>query len=198
MFTLTEEEKKALLNHSDAAVVAATKKLIAAEESGEFVPKSRLADVLKDKKIAEDALAKLEADRKKKEEDALRASGDLGKLLDAEKKAREEDRIAHEQTKAQLEIEKKEADQSRAYKKAAVESVKKQMGDKWLPEYETFSLESLAKLPGITLPTIGVETGAARPITPPAKDFAKMDSKDFQKEVEAAKRGELKTDTTNK
>jgi outer membrane translocation and assembly module TamA len=152
MFTLTKEEVEKLSTSSDPAIAAVAQKLKKAEEDGEFVPKSRMAELNQAKKEMEAQLKIVEDAKKKAAEDEARKNGELDKLLAAEK-------LARETAEATLAAEKKEADQYRAYRKSAVEEVKKQMGDKWLPEFETFSLESLAKLPGATLPKIGVETG---------------------------------------
>lgn len=182
MFTLAKEVVESLLKHSDPAVVAATKNLLAAEESGEFVPKSRLSEVSKAKKELEDKLKKFEDEQKKAEEEKARASGELDKLLQAEKKARTE-------AETRLAEESKLAEQYRAYHKSSVDAVKKQLGDKWLPEFETFSLESLAKLPGVELPKLGVNTAA--PALPADKYFTR-------EQIEALSQSEMKGDVLKK
>lgn len=154
MFTLTEVEVELLTKSTDSAIAAAAQKLKKAEQDGEFIPKSRLSEVSKIKKELEDKLKKFEDEQKKTEEDKARAAGELDKLLDAEKKARTT-------AEAKLVEETKLADQYRAYHKSAVEAVKKQLGDRWLTEFETFSLESLAKLPGVDAQKLGVVTTAA-------------------------------------
>lgn len=103
-----------------------------------------------------DKLRKHEDAEKKKEEEEAKKKGEFEKLLEAEK-------TEHDKTKIQLEAEKKEADAYRAYRKSAVEAIKKQMGDKWLPEYETFSLESLSKLSGLAIPFVGVINSGGKP-----------------------------------
>ena len=67
-------------------------------------------------------------------------------------------------TKKELEDEKKIADQHRAYHKSIVDQIKKNMGDKWLPEYETFSLESLGKIAGEGTLLLNVIGTAGRPL----------------------------------
>jgi hypothetical protein len=37
------------------------------------------------------------------------------------------------------------------------------MGDKWLSEYESFSIESLSKVAGVTVPLLGVINAAPKP-----------------------------------
>jgi hypothetical protein len=154
MFTLTKEQIETLTKSTDPAIAAVASTLKKAEEEGEFIPKSRLSEVTKAKGELERKLAAFEAEQKKKEEDKARAAGELDKLLEAEKKARVE-------AETKLAEETKVADQHRAFHKTAVEAVKKQLGDKWLAEFETFSLESLYKLPGVDLPKLGVVTTAA-------------------------------------
>lgn len=151
MFTLTKEEVEKLLASADPAIAAVAQKLKKAEEDGEFVPKSRLTDISKTKRELEDQLKAIEDAKKKAAEDEARKNGELDKVLLAEKSAREA-------AEKKLAEESKDAEAYRGYRKSAVETVKKQMGDKWLPEFETFSLESLAKLPGAALPKVGVDT----------------------------------------
>jgi hypothetical protein len=148
MFTLTDAEKNVLLNSAEPAVVAATKKLIAAEESGEFVPQSRLKAEIKEAKEAQKKLAEIEAAKKLAEEEEAKKKGEFEKLLETEK-------AAHQKTQAERDADKVDAEAFRKAKKEAVEAVKKLLGDKWLPEYETFSLESLGKIAGTQLPIIG-------------------------------------------
>jgi hypothetical protein len=182
MFTLDQNEIDSLLKHSDPAVVAATKKLLKAEEDGEFVPKSRLSEMSKARKELETKIATFEAEQKKIAEDKARAAGELDKILEAEKKARVE-------AETKLAEETKMADQFRTFRKSAIESVKKQLGEKWVPEFETFSLESLSKLPGVTLPLLGVTTTA--PTIPAGKYFTRA-------EIEALSPSEMKGDVLKK
>jgi hypothetical protein len=182
MFTLTDVEKELLLKSSDPAIVAATQKLIKAEADGEFVPKSRLSEVSKAKKELEEKLKKFEDDQKAAEEEKARKSGELDKLYQAEKTARAA-------AEAKLAEETKVADQHRAHLKSTVEAVKKQLGDKWLPEFENFSLESLMKLPGVDVQKIGVLTGA--PVLPADKYFTR-------EQIEAMPESEMKGKTLEK
>jgi integrase len=173
MFTLTQEEIT-LLN-SDPKFAAVALKLKEAEEKGEFVPKSRFNDELKLKKELETRLAEIEKVKKLEEEDKARKAGELDKLLEAEKKAFVE-------LEAKFEAEKKEADLYRSYRVAALVEAKKQLKDNWLPEYESFSLESLGKLPGVTIQKVGIDTGKHPP--PPPDTFTREQvSKMTQAEV---------------
>ena len=156
MFTLTKEEVELLMKSSDPAVVAATKKLIEAEEKGEFIPKSRLQKELDANKAIATKLAEYESAQKLAEEEKAKKNGELDKIL----KLREDELSA---SKLALEAEKKEADQFRAFRKTAIEAVKKQMGEKWLPEYENFSIESLSKIAGQTVPIIGTINAGGKP-----------------------------------
>jgi hypothetical protein len=182
MFTLTDAEVEALSKSTDPVIAASALKLKKAEEDGEFIPKSRLAEVTKARKDLETRLAAFEAEQRKKEEDKARAAGELDKLLEAEKKARTD-------AETKLAEETKLADAYRAHHKTAVEAVKKQLGDKWLPEFETFSLDSLYKLPGVDAQKLGVTTTA--PALPADKYFTR-------EQIEAIPQSEMTGDVLKK
>jgi dsDNA-specific endonuclease/ATPase MutS2 len=156
MFTLTKEEVEKLLTHADPAVVAATKKLIAVEEAGEFVPKSRLTQETKEAKELREKLESFEKAQKQTEEDRLKKSGEYEKLLDEEKKA-------HLKTQQERDEEKKLADELRKLRTNAIESYKKKLGDKWDDSYMTLPLEALAKIAGQEEPIIPTAKGAGKP-----------------------------------
>lgn len=151
MYTLPKEEVDLLINNPDPKVAAAALKLKQSEEKGEFVPRSRVNDLTQEKTALETKLKEIEDERKKAEEDKLRQSGEIGKLLDAEKASK----LALQK---QFDEEKKIADAHRAYRQSVVESVKAKLGDKWLPEYDSFSLESLSKIAEANNMKIGVDS----------------------------------------
>ena len=119
------------------------------------------------KKQVEDLEKKLKAfEEVKKTEEEKKAleEGKYKELLEAQKKDAEA-------LKLQLEAEKKEADAYRDYRKLVVEKVKEKLGDKWLPEYESFSLESLSKVAGSNVQLLGVDT--TPPSLPPKEFYTK-------------------------
>jgi hypothetical protein len=183
MFTLTKEEVDLLMNSTDPKIAAAAKKLKEAEEKGEFVPKSRIDHLttelkkLKDdqqviadaKKVAEDAAAKATL------EEAAR-KGEWQKIIDAEKAKTEAEKVAREKVEKELNDLKPLADQAKKYRDIVIAKVKEKMGDKFLSEYETFSLESLGKL--VPEAIIGTEKTLGGPV--PKTDVKSMDEKSFR------------------
>ncbi len=156
MFTLTQQEVEVLLKSDNPAVVAATQKLIAAEKSGEFVPKSRLTQESIEAQSAKQKLAEIEAAQQNAEEERLQKNGEIENLLEAEK-------LAHQKTQAERDEEKRLADELRKLRKNAMETYKKQLGDKWDDSYETLPLEALAKIAGQQVPIIGTITAGGKP-----------------------------------
>ena len=156
MFTLSEVEKQALLNSTDPAVVASTKKLIAAEEAGEFVPKSRLNQVLTDAKTATDELARINAEKKQKEDDEAKKRGEYEKLLEAEK-------AAHVADLEKAKADEADAKELRAAKKAAVEEIRKKMGNRWDDSFIALPLEALAKIAGEPISILNTSAPAPKP-----------------------------------
>jgi len=156
MFTLEQQEVDLLLKSADPAVVAATQKLIAAEKSGEFVPKSRLTQESKEAKELREKLEAFEKAQLKAEEDRLKKAGEFEKLLEEEKKA-------HLKTQQERDEEKKLADELRTLRTNAIESYKKKLGDKWDDSYKTLPLEALAKIAGQEEPIIPTAKGAGKP-----------------------------------
>jgi hypothetical protein len=179
MYGLTEAEVNAMLTSTDAAVAGAAKKLKAAEEAGEFIPKSRLAKEIQEAKEAQAKLAAIEAAQKTAEDERMRKNGEIEKLLESE-------RTDHAKTKAERDAEKKEADEYRKLRKATIESYKKQLGDKWRDSYETLPLEDLAVIAGQQIPILGVITAGGKPPEVPSEIEA------LQKQVvEAQKAGRI-------
>jgi hypothetical protein len=160
MFTLTEVETNDLLNSTDPKAAAVALKLKAAEEKGEFVPKSRMTDLTKEVKDLTKKLADIDATTKAAEDAKLKAEGDTTKLLERE--------MAEKETlKAQLEAEKKDADAHRAFRASAVEQIKTKMGDNWRESYASLPLEDLAAMAETEVPLLKVvTTGGRPPVTP--------------------------------
>jgi len=158
MFNLTDAEVTALMNSTDPIVAAAAKKLKEAKEKGDFIPKSRLDQEIEKAQEATKKLTEIEEARKKKEQDEALKNGEFQKLLEAEQ-------AAHKADLEKLEQEKKTADQMRAYHKTVLEAAKAKLTKegKWLPEYETFSLESLVKVSEIPNPIIKTADGGGKP-----------------------------------
>jgi hypothetical protein len=156
MLGLSDVEVKALESSTDPAVVAATKKLKEVVESGEFIPKSRLNDEIKQAKDLQKKLALIEDAQKKADEEKARQNGELDKLL----KTRETELATVTQL---LETEKKDAEAYRKLRTSALETYKKQMGDTWDDSMALLPLETLAKLSGSTVTPLGVFAPAGKP-----------------------------------
>jgi len=184
MALLTEEELKAM--EANPATAAIAKKL---RDAGDFIPKSRFDEVNEERKKHADALAKIEADRKAAEDEAARRAGDFDKL-EKERQAK----IA--ELEKQFADEKKVADQFREAQKQRVEKMKKDFGDAWLPEYESFTPSSLDKLEEQRQAAAKMK-GTPDSSTPGKvigeKPWAEMTPAERERMVESAKRGELKT-----
>jgi hypothetical protein len=163
MYTLTTEEVDLLTKNPDPKIAAVALKLKESEEKGEFIPRTRLQKELELKKSLEDKLKEIEDNKKKEEEEKAKKNGEFETLL----KTRDEELA---QNKIQLEEEKKMADNYRAYHRAVIEDVKKQLNDKWNDEFEKLSLDALLKLPGVTAPKVGVDVGNSK---------SKSDDKEF-------------------
>lgn len=112
----------------DPALAAVAEKL----ESEQFIPKSRFDEVNLKAKEAADALVKAESERAQRQQELEQQA--------------EDERRKRKTLEQQLATEKAEADRFREYRKTKLNAFKDQFGDEWLPEYETFSLESLEKL----------------------------------------------------
>lgn len=107
------------------------------------------------KKLNEELQEKLKAYEEKERianEEKARQTGELDKLLEAEKKARADAEL-------KLKAENKDAELYRQYRQSVLTEVKKELGDRWLPEYETFSIESLSKISGMSIARVGVDVG---------------------------------------
>lgn len=139
MFTLNQEEDELLLKNADPKIAAVALKLKKAEDDAEFIPRTRLAKEISEKKELDEKLKVIEATKKADEEKRLKEIEDLNNLL----KTREGEL---NETKTKFDEEKKVADSHRNYHKSVVESLKKNLGDDFLPEYENFSLDSLHKI----------------------------------------------------
>lgn len=122
------------------------------------IPKTRFDEVNKALKEAKAQLEKVETDRKAEEEKRLREKEDFKALADKVMAEKSDLLKLFEQEKAV-------ADQHREYRKAKIEAFKEQMGDDWLPEYESFSLESLEKLVG-KQSKVGVDARGPQKVTP--------------------------------
>jgi len=130
MAVLTSEEIKALKDSGNEALAAIALKL----ESSNYVPQDRFNEKNAEAKAAQDALAKIKADAEAVEAERMAKQGEYKALAD----------------KAQAELEKIKpfADQFNAIRTRKIEELKKSLGDDFLPEYESFSLESLEKVGG--------------------------------------------------
>jgi hypothetical protein len=180
---VTDEELKILESTPEGAAVA--KKL---REAGDYIPKSRFDEVNERAKASADALAKYDAEKKAAEDDKARKAGEFEKIESTHKaRIAELEKIAAD--------EKKVADEYRTAKQARIDTMKKEFGDAWLPEYESFSIASLDKIQAQRKP--GQPSGkpdAGRPGAPVGgKDWAQMTNAERESMIEAAKRGELKT-----
>ena len=182
MAILTDDERAALEKNPDTAAIA--KKL---QDMGDYIPKTRFDEVNEERKRHEAALAKIESDRKAADDERARKAGEFEKL-DAERNAR----IAElEKTAAN---EKAVADQYRAEQRAKVDAFKKDFGDDWLPEYESFSVASLDK---IAAQRAASRTNRGKPDTGrhasgvAGKPFADMTPVEQQQYIDRAKRGEF-------
>lgn len=198
MSFLTKEELELLKGHTDLAAVA--EKL----EKGQFIPKDRFDEVNKKAKEATDFIKKFEEDRKAEEEklkadkDKLEAermskAGEWKELLEKEKKEKTEALVKAEDTQKRFNSEKEVADQYRLWHKATVDKIKEALADKWLPEYETFSIDSLEKIAVQFGHESIVDTSKLKPSnkkTPPKK-WDDMTAEEFAKEQELGKQGKL-------
>jgi hypothetical protein len=107
--------------------------------SEQMIPKGRFDEVNTARKQAEERLATLEKAEAEKEAKRLAESGEYKTL--AQKEKERADTLA-----ADLEKEKKVADNYRALRTAKVETLKKDFGDSWLDEFASFELPALEKL----------------------------------------------------
>lgn len=191
MFTLSKEEVEFLLTNPDSKIAAVAQKLKEAESRGEFIPKPRFQKELEERKALEDRLKAIEEKEKAAAEEKARKDGELDKILAQEREALAAEKAEKEALAKQLEEEKSIADSFRAYRKTVVDAVKKQLGNKWLPEFENFSLESLQKIPGVTLPKIGVD--GSKPAIPEGEFYTKdqvekMSKAEIQANLEKVKK----------
>ena len=194
LFALSQQEADALLNSTDPVVAAAAKKLKATEEGGEFVPKSRLTQehIKAAKKILgtswkseyesltsdklNEVVSAFELEVATKEQERLRKAGDFETLLATERGKTETERIAREKVEKQLNELKPLADQATKLRENVLKIAKEKLGpDKWLPEYDNFSLESLGKL--VPESIIGTEKAPGGPT--PKTNVKEMDQKAF-------------------
>lgn len=107
--------------------------------SEQMIPKGRFDEVNTARKQAEERLAKLEAAEVEKEQKRLAEAGEFKTL--AQKEKDRADTLA-----ADLEKEKKVADNYRALRTAKVETLKKEFGDAWMDEFSSFEMPALEKL----------------------------------------------------
>lgn len=173
MGLLTDEQLKAIEGLPDG-------KAIAEKLSGDFIPKSRFDEVIGEKNKHAEALAKIEADRKAAEDDRARKAGEFEKLAAADKA-----RIA--ELEKGMADEKAIADLYRASHAARIAAMKKDFGDAWLPEYETFSMTSLDKLAESHKKATPGKTDNGRPGPVAAKPWDQMTSAERNKMIEDVK-----------
>lgn len=155
-----------------------------------MIPKARFDEINEKLKATNEALAKIEADRKKESDDQLRKKGEFEKLYaTAEERAKK--------LEADYKTEKEIADKYRARREAKLTELKKAAGEKWIQEYEGFSLESLEKLEGQLAgsPKPGVGGGRPTPGGPATKPIATMTSKEFEQYLADVKAGRAQIQT---
>lgn len=178
---LSDDELKAISATPDGAAIA--KKL---QDMGDFIPKSRFDEVNNRMKEHADALAKIDAERKAADDERARKAGEFEKL-DAGYKAR----IA-ELEKAHAD-EKRVADEFRAARQARVDTLKKEFGDDWLPEYESFSIASLDKIAAARVDRSngkGKPDGGKPGVSYGGKSWAEMTPAERERMIQAVKSGE--------
>lgn len=191
---LPDNELQELLSHTDPKVAGAAKKLKDLKDSGQYIPKAKF-DELNTKLAnakAESETAIAEAQRKLTEAEqratAAAASGGAA--------AQEASRLA-EQRKAELEALKAEHEKIKPlatnyenYRKAKVTTLKEKLGDKFLPEYEGFSVESLEKLIGAAGET-QIDTDGHQPGKIFTKPVSDQSPAEIEKTIADAKAGRL-------
>ncbi|MEE9586221.1 MAG: hypothetical protein V3W09_04895 [Nitrososphaerales archaeon] len=196
MSFLTKEELEALKKHADLAAVA--KKL----EDGQFIPKDRFDEVNKKAKDNADRLKKLEDERtdaaekervaaEKLESERLSKAGEWEKLMGLERVKTADEATKRKQAETELAAEKEVANQHRQYRKERIEVIKTAMGDKWVPEYENFSITSLEKIASDAGHKVDTFTKPPSHQKPEPTDYSKMSGADFAKVEEQARRGQL-------
>jgi len=147
MAVLTPDEIKILKDSGNEGLAAIALKL----ESTNLIPQDRFNEVLKRAKDAEDAHTALVTQREKEDAEKMAKQGEYKTLAE---KAKAE----NEQLQKKLEEESALANQTRELKAAKVAKLKDDMGEDFLPEYESFSLASLEKLSVKKAPAPGTET----------------------------------------
>jgi hypothetical protein len=126
------------------------------------IPKARFDEVNERMKEAEKQLAEIKAAEEKVKQDDLKAKGEFQKVAEEEARKRAE-------LQAQFDSLKPKADQLDAFLKARREEAKKVLKDAWLPEYDTFSLESLEKLLKLHVAPVVPGVDGSRPSLPVGK-----------------------------
>lgn len=198
MSFLSKEESEALKKNPDLAAVA--EKL----EKGQFIPKDRFDEVNKKAKEAVDAVKKFEdernaeAERVKAEKERVEAermskAGEWSKINEAEKLKTTEALAKLSETQKELVSEKGVADMYRTWHKSKADKIKEALADKWLPEYESFSIDSLEKIAVQFGHEDVVDTSTLQPNKKkePPKSYDEMTPEEFAKVQEDAKRGKL-------
>ena len=171
------QDQIAKLKEVDPQLAAEAEKL----DSGLYIPKERFDEVNTKAKEAAEKLAAREAAEKKAADEKLVKDGEFQKLLETERAERAKE-------KAQLEAEKKTADEYRALRTEELEAAKKQLGDKWLPEFDDLSLASIRKLVGDKSPVLRTDGGGPGG-QGKARDYSAMDDKQFEAEINRVKSG---------
>lgn len=196
MSFLTKEELEALKNDPKLAAVA--EKL----EKGQFIPKDRFDEVRLAGKEATDRLKKLEDERadaaekerlalEKAESERLSKAGDWDKVLAQERGRTADEATKRKQAETELAAEKEVANEHRQYRKERIEVIKTAMGDKWVPEYENFSITSLEKIASDAGHKVDTFTKPPSHQKPEPVDYSKMSGADFAQIEEQGRRGLL-------
>lgn len=129
-----------------------------------------------EKEGLETEIADLKSQLKELQDADAERKGDLEKLLNDKK-------IEIEDLTGQLNSVKGEADNWKKYKESRIESVKKEMGDKWRESYANLPLEDLEALPATLAPPKVPDTDGGG-----GKEDAKTVSKNLTAEEKAKAR----------
>jgi len=178
---LTDDEFKVLESTPDGAAVA--KKL---KDAGDYIPKSRFDEVITERNTLAAQQAKIDADRKAAEDDRMRKAGEFEKVEQAHRaRIAELEKLAAD--------EKAVADEYRTARQARVDAVKKELGDNWLPEFESLSMASLDKLSAQRKGAPPDKPDSGKPgVVYQGKTMSEMTPAERERYIQAAKNGEFK------
>ena len=135
MSVLTPEEIKLLKDSGNEGLAAVALKL----ESTNYVPQSRLNEVIDKAKTYESELATLKAAKDADEVERLKKQGEYKTLAEQEKADKEKALKERDELKPL-------ADQYTELKSAKAAQLKESLGEDYLPEYDSLSLVSIEKL----------------------------------------------------